>query len=201
MPYILYIHEPVDDLPDLARHGFPPETFFSTDLEWVVEDAIFESSQDGKPHVVLQAEVPEEILIVPEEDIEDALFEDEDEENDWEAVVEEGRFEAGEETEFEDPEESVEEEIEEETQEEEEEDWPQTLAEAIELTQSATLSETLAPQNAVVLGEPVELTEGQLTEEEARAERWFRFPMEPSPLVQFKLPFWRRLVRGLVTGR
>lgn len=214
MAYTLYIHEPVDDLPGLARRGFPPETFFSTDLDWVVEDALFESEQDGKPHVVIQAEAPDEILTVPEEDIDDALS-DEDEEE-WEEVPEdlpigfefmdrasqkrileeyqEGRFEAGEAEVFE--------EEEEEEKEEEEDDWPQTLAEAVELTQSATLTETLPPQNAVVLGQPFELVQEELTPEEAKTERWFRFTLEqPTPLVDFQLPFWKRLIQALVTGR
>ncbi len=196
MAYTLYIHEPVDDLPGLARYGFPPETFFSTDLEWIVEDAIFESEQEGKRHVVIQAEAPDEILMVPDEDIENAL-EDKDEEE-WEEVPEEEvRFEAG-------GTETFAEEFEEEAEEAEEipeEDWPETLAEAVELTQSATLAGPLAPQNAVVLGEPVEIFQEDMTPEERKEERWFRFSIQPTPLVQFQLPFWKRILRELVTGR
>lgn len=192
MAYSLYTHEPVEDIPELARYGFPPGTLFFTDLDWVAEDALHEFQEQGERHVIIQAEISDDALTVSPEDIKSALAEESEEPDEaaWEEVaqngdegVEEGRFEAEGEAEFEEP------------------DWPNTLAEAIELTESATLSTRLKPESATVLGEPVELFQEELTPEQIEAGIWFGFSMEPTPLLDFKKPYWRRFVSRLFRTR
>ena len=85
-------------------------------------------------------------------------------------------------------------------EEEVDEDWPKTLNEAIELTESATLISRIPPENALVLGEAAEVFEEDLTPEERAKGMWYRFPTEPQPLVEFRSPFWRSLIRKLILG-
>ena len=214
MAYTLYIHEPLQDLPELAQYGFPAGSFFSTDLDWVVEDALFEAAEEGIPQVVIMVEAPDEVLTVHEGDIQEALSPT-DVEDEWEEVPEEegefieteeqGEFIEEEEffeeapvTEFEEP---TEESFEEEEAGEEEADWPTTLAVAIELTDSATLAKRLEPQTATVFGEPVEFVQEELTPEEAAAGMWYGFTMEPTPLIEFLASYARRVLKRLFRSR
>ncbi len=215
MAYTLYIHEPLQDLPELAQYGFPTGSFFSTDLEWVVEDALFEAAEEGVPQVVIMVEAPDDVLTVHEGDIQEALSPTVDVEDEWEEVPEEeGEFLEAEEqgefieeeeffeeapaTEFEEP---TEESFEEEEAGEEEADWPTTLAEAIELTDSATLAKCLDPQTATVLGEAVEFVQEELTPEESAAGMWYGFTMEPTPLIEFLASYVRRALKRLFRSR
>ena len=216
MAYTLYTHEPLADLPDLAQYGFPPGTFFWTELDDAVEDAFYEAEVEGAPHVLIQVEVSEheDLLVVSEEEIIEALTPSEEDE--YEEVPEEfveGEFEDVEgevvySEEFVEGEEFLEEEEpleeEEEIREEEqilEEDWPQTIEEANLLTGSATLLKRVEPQSAIVLGEPVELVQEDLSIEDLGAGIWFGFTMEPLPLVDFLQPYWRRWFKRLFRSR
>lgn len=209
MAHTLYIHEPLQDLPALAQYGFPAGSFFSTDLEWVVEDALFEAAEEGIPQVVIMVEAPDEVLTVPEGDIQEALS-PADVEDEWEEVPEE----EGEFLEAEEPEEFFEEEepidleaplvFEEPFEEEEDEDedyWPETLDEAIELTDSATLAKRFDAQTATVFGEPVEFVQEELTPEESAAGIWYGFTMEPTPLIEFLASYARRVLKRLFRSR
>ncbi len=207
MAYTLYIHEPLQELPELAQYGFSPGAYFSTDLAWVVEDALFEAAEEGVPHVVIMVEAPDDVLTVLEGDIQEALSPAEVEEEQWEEVFEEGKI-------FE--EEEVEEEVSEveydfeaplefeEPLEEEEEDedyWPETLDDAIQLTDSATLAKRLDAQAATVLGEPVEFFQEDLTPEESAAGMWYGFTMNPTPLVEFMASYAKRVFKRLFRSR
>ncbi len=214
MAHTLYIYEPLQDLPALAQYGFPAGSFFSTDLEWVVEDALFEAAEEGIPQAVIMVEAPNEVLTVPEGDIQEALSPT-DVEDEWEEVPEEGdEFLETEEYEGFVEEEFFEEEVpldiegplvfEEPFEEEEEGDedyWPETLDDAIELTDSATLAKRLDAQTATVLGEPVEFVQEELTPEEAAAGIWYGFTMEPTPLIEFLASYARRVLKRLFRSR
>lgn len=214
MAYTLYIHEPLGDLPDLAQYGFSPGSFFWTELDDAVEDALYEAEAEGIPHVLIQVEAPEEVLEVREEDVLEALAPSE--EDDYEEVPEdfvEEEFEEGasvevvyeeefvEEQEILEEEELVEEEALLEEGEIREEDLPKTLPEAILLTESATLTKRLGPQEATVLGEPFEFVQEELSPEELDAGVWFGFGMEPTPLVSFLTAYWRRWFKRLFRSR
>ncbi len=199
MAYTLYIHEPADALPRLARRGFPPGSFLSTDLDWVIEDALFEAGIDLKPHAVIELRVPEEFLAVTEEEILEAIQGKEEEWEEWEegAEVEEGRAEAGEEFwEGEpDPETIEAEAMMPEAAVQEVEEWPQTMEEAIDLTETATLVQRLLPPGAVVLGIPKEIVMEEQTPEEAATDAWYRFDIDPVPLADFRRSFFREMFR------
>ncbi len=201
MAHTLYIHEPLQDLPALAQYGFPAGSFFSTDLEWVVEDALFEAAEEGIPQVVIMVEAPNEVLTVPEGDVQEALPPT-DVEDEWEEVSEEEGEEFFEEEaplDIEGP--LVFEEPFEEEEEEDEGYWPETLDEAIELTDSATLAKRLDTQTATVLGEPVEFVQEELTPEEAAAGIWYGFTMEPTPLIEFLASYAKRVLKRLFRSR
>jgi hypothetical protein len=289
--FTLYTYEPVDDLPRLARRGFPAGTYLLTDLDAAATGAMEEEAEGNGQHMILEVRLPEEVLTVPEEDIEDAL----DEDDGWEEVVEEpgeatqeeidadaeadaaddifsqqiAAYEAAAEPysqqvddyyqqlrqlyqsgfgqqspevialqeaidqiqehievlysqyvpdEPEEPEEpETEIELTEASKEDldpEElkriaefedptlrEDWPKTLKAAVELTESATLTDRVQGDKFRVLGAPAYAYNEELTPEERRQGVWFRLPQEPVPLMQFKSPFWREFLRMLFFRR
>jgi hypothetical protein len=265
--FTLYTHEPVEDIPRLAMRGFPSESYFMLNISDAAEGALADELEGLGPQAIIKVTVPEEFLYVPDDDIEDALFE-EGVGEEWEEVEEgsgegipmaelppeeaedareaaydaaaapygeaiesleqhiDSLYDAGHgddspdvqaaEKAIEQNEQAIEALDEQyfstEPQEAEEvgpgepaeaappedlpEDWPKTVREAIELTQSATLSERILPQSAIVLGHPDEVFTEDLTPVERVESTWFRFPTDPVPLESFRRPYWKRVLRA-----
>lgn len=266
MEFTLYTYEPAEDLPRLSARGFPAESYFTSNISDAAEGALEAEAEGEGPHVVVKVTVPEEVLYVPEKDIEDALDEDDDDaqEEDEETPEKSPEEKTAEEKEYQrreaefdaatapyeaaiqsyedyietlhdagygddSPEfqtaeqmiqqneaamdqvraqhfpEEAEEVVESDSlpepsgrsaREENPEDWPKTIQEAVELTQSATLSAHVEASAAIVLGHPDEVFHEDLTPVERTSDTWFRFQTPPVPLASFKRPYWKRVLRA-----
>lgn len=85
MEFTLYTYEPVDDLPRLARKGFAPGSYLTSDLDTAVDGAINEEAEGNGQQAILELRVPEDLLEVSDDDIEEAILGGDGDE--WEEVV------------------------------------------------------------------------------------------------------------------
>jgi hypothetical protein len=79
--------------------------------------------------------------------------------------------------------------------------WPQSIEEALKLTETAVLDHRFPASEATVLGVPFEIFVEEQTPEEVKKEVWYRFNMDPVPLSEFKDPLWKRFLQRLTPWR